>query len=90
MVLSVGVYSLIKITRDCHSQNNCIYVYGIPISKIHVFFTSTLTIMNGVIVLVMYAIVIYLYYLNASVHSRMLFEGKKASDFSVLITGVDH
>jgi len=46
--------------------------------------------MNGGIVLIMYAIIIYLYYLNASVHSRMLFEAKKPSDYSVLITGVDH
>lgn len=73
MIISVGVYSLVQITKDCQNEDNCIYVYGIPISKIHVFFTQTLTIMNGGIVLLLYLIIIYLYYLNASVHSRILF-----------------
>ncbi len=46
--------------------------------------------MNIIILLAIYIVACYLYYQNASIHRKLLFNNKSPSNFNVLLSGVDH
>ena len=88
-MLVTGVFSLIEIVNQC-SKTQCLYVYSVPIPKIHVFFNITLIILNGVVILLLYCFIAYLFYKQAYLHQRNIYRHERASDFSVLISGLRH
>lgn len=90
VTVTLGVYALDEIITHCQSQRDCLIVYGIPISKFHVFFTDILIILNVLIILIIYTLISYLYYINAHIHKKIFLNHKKPSDYCVLISGIDH
>ncbi len=87
---TIGIYALDQIITNCDQQENCLSVYGILVSKFHVFFTNILLILSAVLIVLMYAFAAYLYYINARIHKTMFLNHKKPSDYCVLLSGVDH
>lgn len=63
---------------------------GIPIPKIHTFFNITLIYLNGGVILVLYIFAAYLIFRYAYLHQKNLADHEKPSDFSILLSGVDH
>jgi hypothetical protein len=90
MILLTGIYSLIEIIDTCEVESNCIYVYGVPISRIHVFYKIPLIVLNVIVLFILYALIGYLYYSNSFIHQRLTNSHKKASDFSVMLSGINH
>ena len=90
IALIVGVYAIYEIVSTCNIEKNCLSIYGIPVTEFHVFFTKLLIVLESVILLVMYLFIAYLYYINVHIHRKIYLNHKKASDFSVLLSGVDH
>lgn len=86
----VGPYSLKELITNCNFEVNCLKIYGITILKFHVFFNSITSILVAVIVILMYGFNVYLYYTNAHEHRKVFLDSNKASNFSVLISNVDH
>ncbi len=90
IALIIGVYAIYEIVSTCNIEKNCLSIYGIPVNEFHVFFTKLLIVLESVILLVMYLFIAYLYYINVHIHRKIYLNHKKASDFSVLLSGVDH
>jgi hypothetical protein len=65
-------------------------VYGVPIPKIHIFFKVPFIILNGIVIIVLYILAAYLFYRHTYLHQRNLHGHEKSSDYSVLLSGVDH
>ncbi len=65
-------------------------IYGITVLKFHVFFNFITSILVAVVVILMYGFTVYLYYTNAHEHRKVFLDSNKASNFSVLISNVDH
>ncbi len=87
---TIGIYALDQIITNCKLQENCLTIYGILVSKFHVFFTNILLIISAVLIVLMYAFAGYLYYINARIHKAMFLNHKKPSDYCVLLSGVNH
>lgn len=68
----------------------CIYVYGIPITKIHAFFKIPLIILNGVVIIFLYCVVAFMFFKISYLHQKNVCFHELPSDYSILISNVDH
>lgn len=75
-MLVTGVYTLVEIFNQCQAENAeeglCLYVYGIPIPKIHVFFKVNLIILNAAVIILLYIFAAYLIYRHTYLHQKNL------------------
>ena len=65
-------------------------MYGLPITKFHLFYNYALLYINIAIIVILYLFVAYLYYRNAKLHRKIIVNQTKPSDYWVMISGVDH
>ena len=92
-MLLTGIYSLVEIYNQCstdETESLCVYIYGIPVAKIHAFFKIPLIIMNGVVILLLYVMIGFLFFKISYLHQRNICHHEVPSDYSVLISNVDH
>ena len=73
IMLVTGIYGLVEIIHQCSvddTESLCVYVYGIPITKIHAFFKVPLIACNGVVILFLYFVVAYLFFKISYLHQK--------------------
>lgn len=92
-MLITGVYSLVEIINQCSADETsslCVFVYGIPITKIHVFFKMPSFILNVIVIVVLYLYAGFLFFKVTYFHQKTVCHHELPSDMSVLLSNVNY